>query len=200
MGRARQFLEGEFEERSIRYFTSAAISKITESSVKLADGKGFESRFSLIIPPLAGVNAMIESPGLGNPKGFVPVDQHYRHQEFPNIYAAGVAVAFPPVDETLVPVNFLKTAHMTEQMAAAVAHNIAVDISGGEKRARLLFAECILDMGDGAARMKLDPVRPPRNVADISEGKRWLWAKRFFEHYYLWKAKRGKTVSRGLGW
>ncbi len=200
MGRARQFLEGEFEERSIRYFTSAAISKITESSVELTDGKAFESRFSLIIPPLAGVNAMIESPGLGNPRGFVPVDAHYRHQEFPNIYAAGVAVAFPPVDETPVPVNFLKTAHMTEQMAAAVAHNIAAEVDAGEKKARPLFAECILDMGDGAARLKLDPVRPPRNVADISEGKRWLWAKRFFEHYYLWKAKRGKTVSRGLGW
>ncbi len=200
MGRARQFIEAEFEERSIRYHTSAAISKITDSSVELADGQVFESRFSLIIPPLSGVDAMIASPDLGNLKGFVPVDQHYRHQEFPSIYAAGVAVAFSPVDETPVPVNFLKTAHMTEQMAEAVAHNIAADVEGGEKKSRPLYAECILDMGDGAVRLKVNPVRPPRNVADISEGKRWLWAKRFFERYYLWKAKRGKTVSSGLGW
>jgi sulfide:quinone oxidoreductase len=200
MGKMRQFLEGEFEERDIRYYTSAAVSKITESSVELADGKAFQSQLSLVIPPLAGVKAITDSPGVGNPRGFVPVDDHYRHQEFPNIYAAGVAVAFPPADETPVPVNFAKTAHMTGQMAAIAAHNIAAEIQGGEKRSRPLFSECIMDMGGSAARMKADPVRPPRNIAKMSKGRQWLWAKRLFERYYLWKAKRGKTVSSGLGW
>lgn len=200
MGKARQFLEGEFEGRGIRYYNSAAVSRITESSVELADGKAFESRFSLIIPPIAGVEAMTDSPGIGNPRGFIPVDDHYRHQEFSNIYAAGVAVAFPPVDETPVPVNFTKTAHMTEQMAAITAHNIVAEIQGGEKRSRPLVAECILDMGDTAAHIKMDPVRPPRNITKVSEGRRWLWAKRVFERYYLWKAKRGKASGSALGW
>ena len=200
VGKARQFLEGEFEERDIRYYTSVAVSRITESSVELADGKAFESQFSLVIPSLAGVKAVTDSLGVGNPKGFVPVDEHYRHTEFQNIYAVGVAVAFPPVDETPVPVNFTKTGHMTEQMAVIAAHNIAAEVQGGEMRSRPLFAECILDMGGRAAQIKVDPVRPPRNIAKVTEGRRWLWVKRVFERYYLWKAKRGKTVSGGLGW
>jgi sulfide:quinone oxidoreductase len=40
-------------------------------------------------------------------------------------------VALPPVGETLVPVNFPKTGHMTEQMATIAAHNIAVAVGGG---------------------------------------------------------------------
>lgn len=200
VGKVRQFLEGAFEERDIRYYTSAALAEITESSVELTDGTIFESQFSLIIPPLAGVPAVADSPGVANPKGFVPVDEYYRHPQFPNIYAVGVAVALPPVDETLVPVNFPKTGHMTEQMAAAAAHNIAVEVHGGERRSQPLVVECILDMGNTAARIKADPARPPRNTAVLSEGKRWLWAKRLFEHYYLWQAKRGRTASIGWGW
>ncbi len=62
------------------------------------------------------------------------------------------------------------------------------------------MAECILDMGDKAARLKADPVRPPRNTAVLSDGKRWLLAKKVFERYYLWSAKRGSTVSTAWGW
>lgn len=193
MGRARQFLEGEFEHRDITYHTSVAVSKITDASVELADGKTFESRYSLIIPPLAGVKAIADSPGLGNPKGFVPVDDGYRHGEFDNVYAVGVAVAYPPVDETPVPVNFPKTGHMTVQMGRAAARNIAADIQGGERATRPPFVHCIMDMGDRAARMRADPVRPPRNRVGLSVGRRWLWAKRAYERYFLWKMKAGNT-------
>jgi sulfide:quinone oxidoreductase len=193
MGRARQFLEGEFEHRDIKYHTSVAVSKITDSSVELADGVTFDSRYSLVIPPLAGVKAIADSPGLGNPKGFVPVDDTYRHKEFDNVYAVGVAVAYPPVDQTPVPVNFPKTGHMTVQMAKAAAKNIACDLQGGERVTRPPFVHCIMDMGDTAARMQADPVRPPRNRVGMSVGRRWLWAKRAYERYFLLKMKTGNT-------
>jgi sulfide:quinone oxidoreductase len=89
VGKARQVLEGEFEQRDGRCYTSAAVSRITRPSVELADGRVFESSFSLVIPPLAGVKAVAESKNLANPKGFVPVDEHYRHRAFPEIYAVG---------------------------------------------------------------------------------------------------------------
>ena len=201
VGKARQFLEGAFEQRDIRYYTSAAVSEITESSVALSDGMTFESQFSLVIPPLAGVDAITNSPDVGNPKGFIPVGEQYRHTQFPSIYAVGVAVALPPVDETPVPVNFPKTGHMTEQMAVVAARSIAAEVKGGDSESpRPLAVECILDMGDKAAHIKADPVRPPRNTAAMSDGRRWLWAKRFFERYYLWRMKRGRTVSTGWGW
>ncbi len=200
VGKARQFLEGEFEQRDIRYFTSVAVSRIRESAVDLVDGTNFESAFSLIIPPLAGVKPVAESPDLANPKGFVPVDENYQHQTFSDIYAVGVAVAFPPVDQTPVPVNFPKTGHMTKQMGAMAARNIAAAVLGDGKMSHPLHAECILDMGDRAVLIKADPFRPPRNVARFSEGRRWLWAKKAFERYYLWKTRRGKTVAGEWGW
>ncbi|MDP6351963.1 MAG: FAD-dependent oxidoreductase [Alphaproteobacteria bacterium] len=199
-GKAQQFFEGEFAQRDIRYVTSAAVTKITAESVELADGTTFESRYSLIIPPLGGARAVADSPGLANPKGFIPVDRHYRHKDFPNIHAVGVAVALPPVEDTPVPVNFPKTGHMTEQMAKIAARDIAAEISGGESTSHELMAECIMDMGGEAAHMVADPVRPPRNVSEMSKGRRWLWAKRFFANYFLWKMKRGATRSPKWVW
>jgi sulfide:quinone oxidoreductase len=199
-GKIRQYLEGELEDRDVRYHTSAAITKITEDSVETADSTIFESSYSLIIPPLAGVKAVAATPGLGNPKGFIPVDAYYRHKDFTNIYAVGVAVALPPVEETPVPVNFPKTGHMTEQMARIAAKNIAADILGTEKTTHELMAECIMDMGDEGAHIVADPVRPPRNVSGLSSGKRWLWAKRFFANYYLWKLRRGANRSPRWVW
>jgi len=199
-GKIRQFLEGELEDRDVRYRTSTAISNIASDSVETADGATYESSYSLIIPPLAGVKAVAASPGLANPKGFIPVDAYYRHNDFNNIYAAGVAVALPPVEETPVPVNFPKTGHMTEQMARIVAKNIAADILSTEKTTHELMAECIMDMGDEGAHIVADPVRPPRNVSRLSSGKRWLWAKRFFANYYLWKLRRGANRSPRWVW
>lgn len=193
MGRARQFLEGELEHRDIRYLTSAAVSRITDSSVELASGEVMESRYSMIIPPLAGVHAVASSPGLGNPKGFVPTDEGFRHKEFDNVYAVGVAVGYPPVDQTPVPVNFPKTGHMTVQMAKIAAHNIAASIRGGERLTQPPFVECIMDMGDRAARMLADPVRPPRNRVKMSVGRRWLWAKKAYAPYFTWRLKRGRA-------
>jgi sulfide:quinone oxidoreductase len=198
-GKARQFLEGEFDARDIHYVTSSELSEISESAVTLVDGRSFDSRFSMVIPPLAGVSAVATSPGLANPKGFVSVDDDYRHDTQRNVFAVGVAVAMPPVEHTPVPVNFPKTGHMTEQMARVAASAIAADLGVGEARRHPLTAECILDMGDRAVRIKIDPVRPPRNVSLLSEGRHWLWAKRAFERYYLWRAKRGKTGA-GWGW
>ncbi len=199
-GRARQHLEDAFEERDIRYVTSAAISEITKDQVALSDGRAFDGTFSMVIPPLAGVEAVAGSPGLGNPKAFIPVDARYRHKEYPNIYAVGVAVALPPADATPVPVNFPKTGHMTEQMAKIAAKSIAGKIQDRDGDPTDLFVECIMDMGDKGAHMVADPIRPPRNRSEMSIGKRWLWAKHVFASYYLWRMKRGATGNLGWTW
>lgn len=193
MGRARQFLEGEMEHRDIRYLTSTAVAEIREDAVTLASGEVLESRYSMIIPPLGGVRAVATSPELTNPKGFVPTDDGFRHPTFDNVYAVGVAVAYPPVDATPVPVNFPKTAHMTLQMARAAAHNIAADIQGGARIERAPSVRCILDLGDRAAHMLADPVRPPRNRVAMSVGRRWLWAKKLYEPFFLWRMRGGRV-------
>ncbi|MDA8056712.1 MAG: FAD-dependent oxidoreductase [Actinomycetota bacterium] len=200
-GTIRQLLEAALEERDIAYRTSTAITLITEDAVETADAAPTPSVCSIIIPPLAGVEAVAASEGLANPKGFLPVDDHYRHLHADGVYAVGVAVALPPADATPVPVNFPKTGHMTEQMAKIAAVDLAARLHGHEAPTAELSARCILDMGDRAAYLAVDPVRPPRNrIPAVSEGRPWLVAKMAFERTYLAFARRGKLVPTTLGW
>jgi sulfide:quinone oxidoreductase len=100
-----------------------------------------------------------------------------------------------------VPVNFPKTGHMTDQMAQIAAGDIAARIGGHEGSTADLSARCVLDMGTTGAYLAVDPVRPPRNkIPTVSEGRRWLLAKRAFERTYLWHAKRGRRMPTTLGW
>lgn len=200
-GTIRQLLEGALEERDIAYLTSAAVTKITAGGVDVDGAGSIPSVLSMIIPPLAGVEAVASSPGLSNPKGFVPVDDRYRHLDAADVYAAGVAVAMAPVGQTPVPVNFPKTGHMTEQMATIAAADIAARIAGGEGQTAELGARCVLDMGDRGVYMSVNPVRPPRDkIPAVSEGRRWLLAKRAFERLYLYSASHGRRVPTALGW
>jgi sulfide:quinone oxidoreductase len=200
-GTIRQLLEGALEERDIAYQTSAAVTKITVGAVEVERMSPLPSVLSMVIPPLAGADAVAKSAGLGNPKGFVPVDPRYRHANADGVYAVGVAVAMAPVAQTPVPVNFPKTGHMTEQMAAIAARDIAARIGGGDGAAAELGARCVMDMGDRGVYMVVDPVRPPRNkIPTVSVGRRWLLAKRAFERIYLFSARRGQRVPTALGW
>ncbi len=129
-GTIRQLLEAALEERDIAYDTSVAITKITAENVETEGASATPSVLSIVIPPLAGVEAVASSPGLSNPKGFIPVDDHYRHHQADGVYAVGVAVALPPAGETPVPVNFPKTGHMTEQMARIAARDLTARVEG----------------------------------------------------------------------
>lgn len=200
-GKIRQLLEGELEEHDIPYKTSAAIKRITTDSVEVEAIGTFPSVLSIVIPPLAGVPVVASTPGLSNPKGFIPVNEHYRHPEIEPVYAVGVSVALPPAEETPVPVNFPKTGHMTEQMAKIAVADIVREVSGKPGVTWDLQAKCVMDLGDKGAYMSVNPVRPPRNrVPTISDGPQWLVAKKLFEKAYLWHAKRGRLMPTALGW
>jgi len=200
-GAIRHLLEAALEARDITYRTSTAISKITADGVALDGADSLPSALSMVIPPLGGVPAVATTPGLANPKGFVPVDEHYRHAAADDVYAVGVAVALPPVAATPVPVNFPKTGHMTEQMAAQAAADITARLRGTDAVPGELGARCVMDMGDRGVYMSVHPVRPPRDtIPTISQGRRWLLVKRAFEKTYLASARRGRRVPTTLGW
>ena len=200
-GTIRKLLESALEERDIAYRTSVEITGITEEAVEAASATPTPSICSIIIPALAGVEAVASSKGLANPKGFVPVDDHYRHPHAEGVYCVGVAIALPPVGATPVPVNFPKTGHMTEQMAKIAAADLAARLEGREASTAELSARCILDMGDRGAYIAVDPVRPPRDrIPHVSEGRQWLLAKMAFERVYLASARRGRLVPTAMGW
>ncbi|MHB1407223.1 MAG: NAD(P)/FAD-dependent oxidoreductase [Desulfitobacteriaceae bacterium] len=190
---AGRVIEDEFAEKDIKVFTNAVVKEIQPDRVILGDGAELPFKFSLFVPPFRGVDAVINS-GLGNPKGFVVVDDYYRHKSYPNIYVTGVAVAVSPKEATPVPTGVPKTGFMTEHMSKVVARNIAAEILGRELQAlpvSKLDVTCIADLGKHAAFMTAKPALPPRQKTYLKKG-RWAHSmKVIFERYFLFKLKRG---------
>jgi sulfide:quinone oxidoreductase len=73
----------------------------------LEDGQEVPFRYSMFIPPFSGVDAVAGTAGLCNPKGFVNIDQYQANPKYKNIYAVGVCVAIPPVEQTPIPTGAL---------------------------------------------------------------------------------------------
>ncbi len=193
VGKSRRAIEDEFAERDIKAITNAQIEEITAGEIKLKDGQVLKHKFSMIVPPFRGVDAIFNSPGLGNPKGFVPVDKYYRHPTFPNIYTVGVAIAIAPPEATPVPVGVPKTGYMTEHMAKAAAKNIAAAINGREMEPHEMDVFCVLDKGDKAIFMYANPTLPPRNKVFLKDTRLAHYFKKVFAKYFLWKMRYGLT-------
>ncbi len=105
---------------------------MSQSTITLSDGRELPHKYAIVIPPFTGVQAILDSDGLGDARGFVPVNDRYQHLEHANVYAAGVAVQVKPPQPTEVPTGVPKTDWMAEVMAKVAAHNIAAAITGGE--------------------------------------------------------------------
>ncbi|MDA8442062.1 MAG: FAD-dependent oxidoreductase [Peptococcaceae bacterium] len=190
---AGRAIEDEFAEKAIKVYTNAVVKEVLPDRVVLGDGTELPFSFSLFVPPFRGVDAVINS-GLGNPKGFIAVDEYYRHNSHPNIYITGVAVAVAPREATPVPTGVPKTGYMTEHMSKVVAHNIAAEILGQEAQALpvgKLNVTCIADMGEKAAFMIAKPALPPRGKTYLKKSRWAHWLKVLFERYFMFKLKRG---------
>ncbi len=193
VGKSRRAIEDSFQERDIKSITNAEIKEITKEEIRLKDGIILKHEFSMIVPPFRGVDAIINSPGLGNPKGFVPADEFYRHPKYPEIFTVGVAMALAPPESTPVPTGVPKTGFMTEHMAKIAAKNIVASIKGEGLETHSLDVFCVLDEGNKATFMYASPTLPPRNKVFLREMKLAHYFKKLFERYFLWKMRYGLT-------
>ena len=190
---AGRVIEDQFAEKDIKVFTNTGVTEVFPDRVVLGNGTELPFEFSLFVPPFRGVDAVINS-GLGNPKGFIVVDDYYRHKSHPNIFVTGVAVAMTPRQTTLVPTGVPKTGFMTEHMSKVVARNIAAEILGRELQAlpvNKLAITCIADLGKKAAFIMAKPALPPREKTYLKKGRWAHLLKIIFERYFLFKLKRG---------
>lgn len=196
---SKGLIESEFRQHDIKWITNAKVDRVEPNRMAVAvhdkQGKPVESRslafrFAMLIPAFRGVAAVRSAEGLVNPRGFVLIDEHQRNPAFPNIYAAGVGVALPPVEATPVPTGAPKTGYMIESMVTAIAHNIAAQVSGREPTATAtLNAICLADMGDTGIAFVALPQIPPRRVAWARKGKWVHLGKMAFEKYFLHKVR-----------
>jgi sulfide:quinone oxidoreductase len=187
-------LKGYFKMLGIQAIANVSTSAVSKGAITLSDGRVLEHKYAIVIPPFTGVQAILDSDGLGDARGFVPVDDGYRHKDYANVYAAGVAVQVKPPHPTEVPTGVPKTGWMAEVMAKVAAHNIAAAITGGQPKV-LPFGDirplCIMDAGTQGMIIGLDRVFKPRKFEIMIPGPWSHWAKLGFERYYMTKMKNG---------
>ena len=203
VGDTKGLLESELRDRDIKWVTSAKIAGV-EAGVLHADEINDDGqvkarhdipfKFSMILPAFRGVPAVQGVPGLGNPRGFILVDEHQRNPTYPNIFALGVCVAIPPTGKTPVPVGVPKTGFMIESMVTAIALNFKLILAGKAPAHKASWnAVCLADFGDGGVVFVAQPQIPPRNVNWSAKGGWVHLAKVGFEKYFLGKLRKGET-------
>ncbi|CAH0355849.1 NAD(P)/FAD-dependent oxidoreductase [Aquabacterium sp. CECT 9606] len=216
VGDSKSMLESEFRNNDIKWITNAKVTKVEDGVMHVTQlddhGQVYKEhqlpfKFSMMIPAFKGVDAVASVDGLCNPRGFVLIDAYQRSPKYPNIYAAGVCVAIPPVERTPVPTGAPKTGYMIETMVTAIVENIAAELAGEAPRTKGTWnAICLADMGDTGAAFVALPQIPPRNVNWFKKGKWVHLAKVAFEKYFMHKMKTGnsepvyeKYVLKALG-
>ena len=203
VGDSKGLLESELRQRHIKWITNAKLLEAKPDAVRVAehDDKGSQvrehelpSRFTMFIPAFKGVDAVAAAGELCNPRGFVLIDEFQRNPRHPNVYAAGVCVAIPPVETTPVPTGAPKTGFMIESMVSAIVNNVADAIEGKAPSHKATWnAICLADMGDTGIAFVALPQIPPRNLTWARQGKWVHLAKVAFEKYFLRKMKTGNV-------
>ncbi|MEQ9462356.1 MAG: FAD-dependent oxidoreductase [Haliea sp.] len=221
VGDTKSQLESLMRERDVKWITNARVERITADAVEVVevDDTGVEkkrhtlpSKHNMFIPGFRGVKCLRDAAGEGfknlcNPRGFVLVDEYQCNPTYRNVYAVGVCVAIPPIEQTPVAVGAPKTGYMIESMVAAVGANIRHQIEGREPSDRpTLNAVCLADFGDSGVAFVALPQFPPRNLNWSSEGYWVHLAKIGFEKYFLHKVRAGsaepgyeRIVMKALG-
>ena len=203
VGDSQGFLESDLRNHHIKWITNAKTTKVEDGKMHVEEyndsGQVVKThevpfKFAMMLPAFKGVDAVAKVEGLCNPRGFILVDDNHRNVKYPNIYAAGVCIAIPPVEATPVPTGAPKTGYMIESMVTAIVHNIADELAGREPNTKATWnAICLADMGDTGAAFVALPQIPPRNVAWFKKGKWVHMAKIAFEKYFIRKMKKGTS-------
>jgi len=190
-------VEKYFDKLGIEGIPNNVISEVRDGEIELDGGRTLPFALSMIVPPFTGVDAVRETEGLGNPMGFIPVNDEFRHKEVENVYAAGVDVAVAPPQQTEVPAGVPKTGQMSEVMAKVTAQNMAADIQGGERREMPMSemgAVCILDAGNAGIIFKADHVLGESEHPHVMAGPQVHWAKIAFEKIFMGSRKHGHPI------
>lgn len=193
---SKPMIEAFFKFRGISSITNATIKEIQSNKILLQDGREVPFKFAIIIPPFLGQDVIRNSEGVGNEKGFIEVDNYYRHKKYKNIFAAGVAAVVPSPGPTPIPIGVPKTGYMSEVMAEYAAKNIIADITNKEHKPKpfeTITPLCIMDAGDMEVFIVGTNMFPPRKFNALIPNVFGDWMKIWFEKYYLWKMRTGRV-------
>ncbi len=201
VGDTKGLLESELRDKHVNWICNAKVDSIEDGTMYVTevDEAGLEKKkhalpfkHSMMIPAFTGIDAVRDVEGLVNPRGFIIVNEHQHNPKYPNVYAVGVCIAIPPLEQTPVPTGVPKTGYMIESMVTATAHNIRDILDGKAPSHKATWnALCLADFGDNGVAMLAMPQIPPRNVTWSSKGKWVHLAKIAFEKYFMRKVAKG---------
>jgi sulfide:quinone oxidoreductase len=209
-------MESEMRGHDMKWITNAKTTRVEAGKMFVTQmddlGNVYKEhevpfKMAMMLPAFKGVDAVAAVPNLCNPRGFVLIDEYQRSKAYRNIFSAGVCVAIPPVEATVVPTGAPKTGYMIETMVSAIVHNIADELARQPVMTKGTWnAICLADFGDNGAAFVALPQIPPRNTNWFKKGKWVHYAKIAFEKYFMSKIKAGtsepiyeKYVLKALG-
>ncbi|MCB1153951.1 NAD(P)/FAD-dependent oxidoreductase, partial [bacterium] len=193
-GAGTKMTEFFFNKLKIQGVFNAEFARIEPGNVVLTDGTTYPFKYAMLAPSFLGAEVVRRLTNITTPTGFVKVNDYYQTHDYPEVYAAGVAVALAPTDETPVPCGVPKTGYLSEEMAKVVAGNIVADILGKPKEALppgRIDAKCVMDAGNTGIIMTSDAFLEPRKHEWLIPGPEAHWAKLAFEKYYMATHRRG---------
>jgi sulfide:quinone oxidoreductase len=200
---ARDLTADLMRQRGVEVFENTAIASVSPEAIILADGRQIPFKYAMVLPAFRGVQFVRDVPGLSDEKGFLPVLPTQRHAKFPEIYAAGVSIQLAQPDKTDIPIGMPKSGQMTEAMATAAAHNIAVELGALNAPLNIptLDALCFAEFGETgiayiAAPVIPDPETGKRRASYAARGPWVVWVKAAFEEYFMIKMRYGA----GMPW
>ena len=172
------------EERGIElagFFNVESVDPAAKTVTSL-EGETLAYDLLVLVPPHRG-QQVIEDSGLGDERGWVPVDKHtLKHTKFEDVWAIG--------DTPNIPIS--KSGSVAHYEASVAAAHVAAAVRGEAPPAHTYDGKvmCFLETGHGqATTIRFDYDNPP---VSPSPSRLWHWAKLLFNKTYWHTVPQGR--------
>jgi sulfide:quinone oxidoreductase len=163
------------------FFNVETVDPVAKT-VSSLEGETMDYDLLVLVPPHRG-QKVIEDSGLGDERGWVPVDKNtLKHTKFENIWAIG--------DTTNIPIS--KSGSVAHYEASVAADAIMASVKGEAPPKHIYDGKvmCFLETGHGqATTIQFDYDHPP---VSPTPARRWHWAKALFNKTYWHTVPQGR--------
>ena len=164
------------------FFNVESVDPVMKTVTSI-EGETVEYDLLILVPPHRG-QKVIEDSGLGDERGWVPVDKNtLKHVAYQSVWAIG--------DATDIPIS--KSGSVAHYEASVVAAEIVATVKGEAAPEHVYDGKvmCFLETGRGeATTISFDYDHPPQSP---HPARRWHWAKALFNKTYWHTVPLGRV-------